>query len=587
MSATAEKMGSVPRGEKLLKAPTGIQGFDEITGGGLPRGRPTLICGGPGSGKTMFGMEFLIHGAVGQDEPGVFMSFEESAIDLAKNVASLGFDLGALIEEKKLAVDHVHIERSEIEETGEYDLDGLFVRLGYAIDSVKARRVVLDTVEALFAALPNEGILRAELRRLFGWLKDRGITAVITGERGEGALTRRGLEEYVSDCVILLDQRVHDQIATRRLRVVKYRGSRHGTNEYPFLIHEHGLSVLPTTSLGLAHEASVERVSMGIPGLDAMLGGRGIYRGSTVLISGTAGSGKSSLSATAAAACCRRGERCLYFAFEESQSQILRNMRSIGVDLAPWVQSGLLRFHVARPTMFGLEMHLAIMHQQIEQFDPQLVITDPITNLISIGTELDVQAMLVRFIDFLKMRQTTGLFTSLTAGGSALERTEVGVSSLMDTWLLVRFIETNGERNRGLYVLKSRGMPHSNQIREYVISERGIELLDVYTGPSGVLTGTARRTQERREQAEALARQQEAERRQRELQRKRSLVAGQIAAMRAELEAEEQEVQQMLHTEGQREVELAKGRDEMARLRQGEHSNGQATDIETNGEGIQ
>jgi circadian clock protein KaiC len=583
MSASGET-GSVRRGEKLLKASTGIQGFDEITGGGLPRGRPTLICGGPGCGKTMFGMEFLIHGALEHDEPGVFVSFEESAVDLAKNVASLGFDLGALIEEKKIAVDHVRVERNEIEETGEYDLEGLFVRLGYAIDSIKAQRVVLDTVEALFSALPNEGVLRAELRRLFGWLKDRGITAIITGERGDGALTRRGLEEYVSDCVILLDQRLHDQIATRRLRIVKYRGSRHGTNEYPFLIHEHGFSVLPTTSLGLAHEASVERVSMGLPRLDAMLGGKGLYRGSTVLVSGTAGAGKSSLAATAAAACCRRGERCLYFAFEESQSQILRNMRSIGVDLEPWVQSGLLRFHVARPTMFGLEMHLAVMHREIEQLDPQLVVTDPITNLISVGTELDVQSMLVRFIDFLKMRQTTGIFTSLTAGGSALERTDVGISSLMDTWLLTRFIEGNGERNRGLHVLKSRGMPHSNQIREFVITERGIELLDVYSGPSGVLTGTARRAQEIKERAEALARQQEVERRQRELERKRGLLMAQIAAMRAELEAEEQEVQQILRTEQQREAELLRERDEMARLRQGESSHGTATNVETNSE---
>lgn len=562
----------VPPGVKLEKAPTGIRGFDEITGGGLPRGRPTLVCGGPGCGKTMFGMEFLIRGATELDEPGVLVSFEESAVDLAKNVASLGFDLGALVEQGKIAVDHVRVERSEIEETGEFDLDGLFVRLGFAIDRLKARRVMLDTIEALFSALPNEGILRAELRRLFAWLRERDVTAVITAERGEGALTRRGLEEYVSDCVILLDQRVHDQIATRRLRVVKYRGSPHGTNEYPFLIHERGLSVLPATSLGTSHRASLERLSLGLPRLDAMLGGKGIYRGSTVLLSGTAGSGKSSLAATATAAACARGERCLYFAFEESESQILRNMRSIGIDLKPWVESGLLRFHVVRPNTFGLEMHLALMHQQIEAFEPHVVLMDPITNLITVGTRIDVRSMLVRFIDFLKVQQITVLFTSLTSGDAALEHTDVGISSLMDTWLLVRFIEANGERNRALYVLKSRGMAHSNQVREYVMSERGIELLDVSSGPSGVLTGTARRAEERREQATRIAREQEVELRQRALDRKRDLVAGKIAAMQAELAGDEEELQRMLGVEQRREIEASRARAEMVRLRQGDQA---------------
>jgi circadian clock protein KaiC len=566
--------GLALRNAELTKAPTGIRGFDEITGGGLPRGRPTLVCGGPGCGKTLFGMEFLVRGALDHGEPGALVSFEETALDLAKNVASLGFDLHALVEQKKLAIDHVRVERSEIEETGEYDLEGLFVRLAYVVGSVGAKRVVLDTIESLFAAFSNEGILRAELRRLFGWLRERGLTTVITGERGDGALTRHGLEEYVSDCVILLDQRVHDQVATRRLRVVKYRGSSHGTNEYPFLIHEKGFAVLPATSLGLTHVAPTERVSLGIPRLDEMLGGQGIYRGSSVLLSGTAGSGKTSLAAHAAAAACRRGEHCLYFAFEESQSQILRNMRSIGVDLAPWVDSGLLSFHTSRPMVYGLEMHLAVMHEQIEQAKPGLVIIDPMTNLQSVGSRLDITAMLVRLLDLLKSRAVTAIFTSLTASGENLEETEVGVSSLMDTWLLVRILEGNGERNRGLYVLKARGTAHSNQIREFVISERGVELLDVYTGAAGVLTGSARKTQEALERAAAASRQQDLERRQRELVRKRKAVSAQIVAMQAELDAADEDLRALRQAEGDREAELARDRDEIARMRQADAVNG-------------
>jgi circadian clock protein KaiC len=554
------------RGE-VAKVSTGIRGLDEITGGGLPAGRPTLVCGGAGCGKTLFAMEFLVRGAVEHGEPGVFVSFEENAADLGKNVTSLGFDLAGLVAARKLAVDHVHLERSEIEETGDYDLEGLFVRLGFAIDAVGARRVVLDTIEALFASLPSEGILRAELRRLFRWLKDRGVTAVITGERGERSLTRHGLEEYVSDCVILLDQRVHDQIATRRLRVVKYRGSTHGTNEYPFFIHEGGIAVLPITSAGLSHQAPSERVSTGVPGLDGMLGGKGLYRGSSVLVSGTAGSGKSSLAASAVKAACARGERCLYFAFEESPHQIVRNMRSIGVDLAPGLDAGLLRFHAARPTLFGLEMHLSGMLREIEGFAPALVVVDPITNLFSVGSEGEVRAMLMLLIDQLKRRAVTALFTSLTAGTEALERTEVGVSSLMDTWLLVRFLEGNGERNRGLYVLKSRGMAHSNQIREFVMSERGLALVEVYAGPAGVLTGTARHIQEARERAEADARGQEQERRQRALERRRALVAAQIGALQAEFDAEEAEVLEIARQASVREAELGREREEMAGLR--------------------
>jgi circadian clock protein KaiC len=552
----------------LPKAPTGIQGFDEITGGGLPRGRPTLVCGSAGCGKTLFAMEFLVRGALQYGEAGVFIAFEESSEELSQNVASLGFDLNTLEEQGLIALDHVHVERSEIEETGDYDLEGLFLRVGFAIDSIGAKRVVLDTIETLFSGFSNEAILRAELRRLFRWLKDKGVTAIITGERGEGMLTRQGLEEYVSDCVILLDHRVQNQLTTRRLRVVKYRGTAHGTNEYPFLIDEHGFSVLPITSLGLDHPVSEERVSTGIPRLDAMLGGRGLYRGSSVLISGTAGSGKSSIAAHAAAATCQRNERCLYFAFEESPHQILRNMRSIGVDLEPWSRQGLLRFHAARPTLHGLEMHLATMHKVIEEFSPGLVIVDPVSNLTTVGVPFEANAMLMRLIDYLKSRQITALFTSLTGGGDALEETQVGVSSVMDTWLLLRSIESTGERNRALYVLKSRGMAHSNQVREFLFTNHGVELTDVYVGPAGVLTGTARVAQEAREQAEAVARQQEIERRQRELERKRQVMEAQVAALHAAFEAEAEEMSRLIREGEQREARLFADRDQMARARQ-------------------
>jgi circadian clock protein KaiC len=475
----------------LAKSPTGIAGLDEITWGGLPKGRPTLIFGKAGCGKTVPAIEFLIHGALEHNEPGVLVAFEETADDLTANIASLGYDLTDLCARKKLVIDYINIERSEIEEAGEYDLGGLFVRLGYAIDSIGAKRVVLDAIEAIFAALPNAFVVRAELRRLFRWLKEKGVTAVITGERGDGTLTRHGLEEYVSDCVILLDHRVDEQISTRRLRVIKYRGSAHGANECPFLIDDRGISVLPITSLGLQHQATTERVSSGIARLDAMLGGKGYYRGSSILVTGTAGIGKSSLAAYFVQAACRRGERCLYFASEESPAQITRNMRSIGVDLAPWVKKGLLRFSAVRPNFFGLEMHLLMMHRLISEFRPRVVIIDPITNYASLGTQLDVKSMLTRLIDFLKGQSITALFASLTEGGGAIEQSEVGISSLMDTWVLLRETENNGERNRGLFVLKARGIGHSNQIREFLITDKGIELVDFCVGP-GVFTGSAR-----------------------------------------------------------------------------------------------
>jgi circadian clock protein KaiC len=461
---------------KLLpKAPTGITGMDEITAGGLPKGRPTLVAGGAGCGKTLFAMEFLVNGASQYNEPGVFVAFEENAAELAQNVASLGFDLKELIKQKKLIIDYVRVERSEIQETGEYDLEGLFIRLGHAIDTIGAKRVVLDTVEVLFSALGNEGILRAELQRLFRWLKDRGVSAVITAERGEGTMTRFGLEEYVADCVILLDHRVTEQMSTRRLRIVKYRGTLHGTNEYPFLITKDGISVLPITSLGLNHKVPSGRVSTGIKELDDMLGGKGYYRGSSILLSGTAGTGKSSLAAAFVDAACRRGERCLYFSFEESTEQIIRNMRSIGIDLAPHLKKGLLQFHVARPTLYGLEMHLVTIHDQIKQFDPAIVVLDPITDFFAVGSHAEVKTVLTRIIDFLKANQITALFTSYTEEDTPNESV-VGVSSLIDTWISLRNLENHGERQRGLFVLKSRGMAHSNQIHSFELTDHGIKI---------------------------------------------------------------------------------------------------------------
>jgi circadian clock protein KaiC len=554
----------------LEKCLSGIAGLDEITEGGLPRGRPSLVCGSAGCGKTLLGMEFIVRGATEFDEPGVFVSFEETSEELAKNVKSMGFDLDDLVARKKLAMDFVRVERSEIEETGEYDLEGLFVRVNHAIDSIKAKRVVLDTIECLFSALSNTMILRAELRRLFRWLKDKGVTAVVTGEKGEGSLTRHGIEEYVSDCVILLDHRVTEQLSIRRLRIVKYRGSTHGTNEYPFIITERGISVVPITSLGLLHQASTQRVSSGVPRLDAMLGGEGYYRGTTILVSGTAGTGKSSLAATFVDAACKRGEPCLYMAFEESQDQIIRNMRSIGIDLEPHVKKGLLVFHTSRPTLCGLEMHLVSTHLLVEQHQPAVVIVDPATNLMNAGGTAEVHAMLMRMVDYLKSKGATSLLTTLTRWGGVgrgLEQTEVDISSLIDTWILLRDIESGGERNRGMYILKSRGMAHSNQIREFRLTDQGIELLDVYLGQAGVLTGSARLSQEAREQAEESAHQQDQERQQVQAHAQRKALEAQIAALEAQLVAQDQAVQQISAEEQAREAQRQTEREAMARSR--------------------
>ncbi|MGH6646917.1 circadian clock protein KaiC [Aquabacterium sp.] len=519
----------------LQKTPTGIQGLDEITRGGLPRGRPTLVCGGAGCGKTMLAAEFLVRGATEFNEPGVFMMFEENADELTTNMRSLGFDLDKLRRQKKIALDFVRVERSEIEETGEYDLEGLFIRLAHAIESVGAKRVVLDTIEALFAGLPNHAILRAELRRLFRWLKDRGMTAVITGERGETSLTRYGLEEYVADCVILLDHRIVDQVSTRRLRVVKYRGSAHGTNEYPFLIGEQGLSVLPITSMRLDHQATSQRVSTGIPRLDTMLGGQGVYRGSSVLVTGSPGTGKSSVGASFVHAACARGERALLFAYEESPSQLMRNMRSIGIELEPWVKKGLLQIHASRPTLQGLEQHLALMHAAVMRSKPDVVVVDPISNLTLHTDDSSLKPTLMRLIDFLKQQGITALFTALTGDGSvALAETQIGVSSLMDTWLMLSNLEFNGERTRTIQILKSRGMAHSNQVREFILSDHGVDLVDVYLVDDRVLTGSARLQQEQREKATTELRHRDQDRRLRELASRRKAIDAQIAALQAE-----------------------------------------------------
>ena len=554
----------------LPKSPTSIQGLDEITGGGLPKGRPTLVCGAAGCGKTLFAMEFLVRGATQYNEPGVFVSFEETEEELTANVGSLGFDLDSLVARKKIFLEHVHIERDELEEGGEYDLEGLFIRIHHAIESIDAKRVALDTIESLFSGLPNPLILRAELRRLFRWLKKKGVTTIITGERGESTLTRQGLEEYVSDCVILLDHRVNDQSSIRRLRIVKYRGSTHGTNEYPFLIDEDGFSVLPVTSLGLTHISSNERISTGIPRLDTMLSGKGYFRGSTVLVSGSAGTGKTSVAAKFVEAACKREESVLYFAFEESPSQLVRNMRSIGINFDPWVKKGSLQIHSTRPTLYGLETHLTTSIKMINQFKPNIVILDPINAFMMGQNQTEVKTMLLRLVDFLKMKGITAFFTSLTTTGDDMEISGISISSLIDTWLLLRDIEIGGERNRGLYVVKSRGMAHSNQIREFLLTDNGVELRDVYVGPEGVLTGSARLSQEAKGDAELLLRQQEIGRKQFGLERKREAMEAQIAVIRAEFEAEKSESLAGIGIDKARNERFTQDRTKMAESREGD-----------------
>lgn len=551
----------------LQKAPTGIVGLDEITDGGLPLGRTTLICGSAGCGKTLLSMEFLVKGALEFGEPGVFIAFEETPEDLRANVASIGFDLDELIEQNLLRVDYIQLDPAEIAEAGDYDLEGLFIRLELAIQSIGAKRVAIDTLEVLFSSFKDEGILRAELRRLFNWLKSKQVSSIITAEKGNGSLTRHGLEEYVSDCVLMLDHRIHDQISTRRLRVVKYRGSRHGTNEYPFLIGDGGFTVLPITSMALNHQVSKERISTGVDRLDTMLGGKGLYRASSILLSGTAGSGKSSLAAIFTNSFCSRGERVLYYSFEESPNQIVRNMASIGLDMQQWLDKDLLRIHATRPTRHGLEMHLSIIYKEVQEYKPSFIVIDPLTNLADIGSELEVRSAINRLIDFLKAHMITALFLSLTSGTTLETSTDVGVSSLMDVWILVRSLESNGERNRGIYVLKARGMAHSNQIREFVITDHGIELLDAYIGPDGVLMGSARASREDHERAQSLVRRQEIERRQREVLRRKAALEAQIQALRAQHAAETVESELLIAESEENEIKLDAARERMATLR--------------------
>jgi circadian clock protein KaiC len=558
---TQKKQKKAPQPFHFPKAQTGVEGLDEITEGGFPEGRPTLICGGPGCGKTLLSMQFLIRGITDYNEPGVFMSFEEPSKDLMLNVKSLGFDLDKLIAAKTLALDYVRVERSEIEEAGEYDLDGLFIRLAHAIDTVKAKRVVLDTLESLFSSLDNQGILRAELRRLFLWLKDKGVTAVITGERGDATLTRQGLEEYVSDCVILLDHRVIDQVSTRRLRIVKYRGSTHGTNEYPFLIDEDGISVLPITSLKLDNEVSSEIVPTGIKGLNEMFHDGGLYRGSNILISGTAGTAKTTLAAYFAAERARRKEKVIYFAFEESPRQLIRNMKSIGLDLEPFIKNGTLQIHSSRPTLNGLEMHLLTLRKLIREFNPSAIIIDPISNLITVGSEHEVRSMLVRLIDMLKSHNITALFTSLSkpTDYARPDLAEESVSSLVDTWITVRDMEGIGERNRGIFVVKSRGMGHSNQVREFIITDKGVQLLDIELGPNGILTGAARRSNMLKKQVNEVKLKSDLERKDREIARKRKVLEANIEALKNEFESVQEELSILKVTEEMQAKLLAGG----------------------------
>lgn len=563
----AKETRALPKQPRLKKVLTGIQGLDEITEGGLPQGRTTLVCGSAGCGKTLLSMEFLVNGARDYDEPGVFIAFEEKEDELAENMDSLGFDLKKLEKKKKLAIDYILIERGEFEETGEYDLGGLFIRIEYAVQLVGAKRIVIDSIETLFSDLKNENILRAELRRLFRWLKEKGLTALVTAERGQNLLTRHGIEEYVADCVILLDHRVTEQTSTRRMRIIKYRGSVHGANEYPFIISEEGISVLPLTSIGRDYKVSRQHISTGVPRLDAMMDGKGYYRGSSILVTGTAGTGKSSIAMHMADATCGRGEKCLYLASDESPDQIVRDAKSIGINLAKWARQGLLRFQSTRPTFSGMEAHLVYIHKTVNEFDPKVLVFDPISSMASTSSTLEVHSMLLRLIDFLKSRGITNLCTSLTTGGKFLEQPEVDISSVMDTWLLLRDVEYSGERTRMLSILKSRGMDHSNQMREFLITSKGVDLIDAYLGSGLVLTGAARTVQEMKEREEALLRAQETKRLEREIERNRKSTKAKINALRIELESREEEVKTLIQHQITNEKILTNDREIMGGMR--------------------
>ena len=542
-----------------------MRGLDEILGGGLPRGRPTLLCGGAGCGKTLLAMQFLCRGALDFGEPGVFIAFEESEAELTANTASLGYDLDQLVADGLLAIDTIHIDPIEIVETGEYDLEGLFIRIAGAVQAVGAKRIVIDTIEVLFGSLADPAIVRSELHRLFAWLKAQGLTAIITAERGKDGISRHGIEEYVSDCVILLDHRVIEEQSTRRLRVLKYRGSLHGTNEYPFLIGKHGIVVAPITSLRLEHEASTERVSTGVDSLDARLSG-GFYRGSSVLISGPSGAGKTTFAAAFIDAACARGETALFVSFEESTSQLTRNMRSVGLELTRWVDAGLLRFETVRPTMHGLEHHLAWLEELLDELRPDVVVIDPISSATRTGTSAQVAGMLMRQTDLLKSSGATSVVTALINPGTT-DRAELEITSLIDTWLIVDSTETNGERDRLLWVVKSRGMAHSNQFCEFVLTDHGIELLDPYLGSAGVLTGSARLNQQLADLEDARRDTEVLERHERELEHQRLAIVARMEELHAELGVQQERLAQVRADHQQRQERTARQRTLLSDLR--------------------
>ena len=476
--AKTTKKKSTPKLKKIQKCLTGIKGFDEITEGGLPKNRATLVSGGAGSGKTLFGIDFLINGAVDYKENGVFMSFEETSDELYDDTASLNLDLKALVLQKKIVLEHVVLERKDLQEK-DFNLEGLLVRLEHAIDSVKAKRVVLDSIESLFAGIEDNGILRLEIKRLFRWLKEKQVTAIVTGETGQDSYTHHGIEQYVSDCIILLDNRVDQEVSVRRIRIVKYRGSNHGTNEYPFVIDDDGLSVIPITSAGLEQPGTAKRVSTGIPSLDKLFKGKGYTKASTILASGTAGTGKTSLAAAFAIETCKRGERCLFLSYEESAGQLTQNMKSINFNFEPLIKKGLLKIVATRPTYFGLEKHLLDLYKTIEEYKPQSVVIDPLTSLIGEGSPREVHSMITRMIDVLKTQGITGFFTSLVSSTAINDSSgEIGVSSLIDTWIVVRELEekVGKKRIRGLYIVKSRGTGHSSDVHKLVLSDDGIAL---------------------------------------------------------------------------------------------------------------
>ena len=554
----------------VAKAPTGVRGLDEILGGGLPRGRPTLLCGGAGCGKTLLAMQFLCRGAMDAGEPGVFIAFEESQAELTANTASLGYDLDQLIADRMLAVDAIYIDPIEIVETGEYDLEALFIRIAGAVQSVGAKRIVIDTVEVLFGSLADPAIVRSELRRLFAWLKAQGLTAVITAERGKEGISRHGIEEYVSDCVILLDHRVIEEQSTRRLRVLKYRGSLHGTNEYPFLIGKRGIAVAPITSLRLEHEVSSERVSTGVPGLDARLSG-GFYRGSSVLISSPSGGGKTTFATAFVDAACARGETALFISFEESTSQLIRNMRSVGFELDRWVEAGLLRFETVRPTMHGLEHHLAWLDDLLDEVRPDVVVIDPIGSVTRAGTSAQLAAMLMRQTDLLKTGGVTSVFTALI-GPKTTGRVESEITSLIDTWLSVDSTESNGERDRLLSVVKSRGMAHSNQFCEFVLTDHGIELLDPYLGNAGVLTGSARLNQQLADVEDTRRETEVLDLHERDLEHQRLAIAARMDELHAELRVQEERLAQVRADHKHRQERTARQRTLLSDLRWADES---------------